>query len=130
MKIVLSWLNEFVRVPVAPEKLAHDLTLIGFELESLETHGGETVLDLAVTTNRVDCMNVYGMAREISVLYEVPLQPLALAGGESGERGGLDVAIEAPDLCTRFCARVLDVKVGPSPDWLQRRLEAAGVRPI
>jgi phenylalanyl-tRNA synthetase beta chain len=134
MKVPLSWLQEFVRVPVEPKKLAEDLAFIGMEVASVVTDGKDAVLDLEITTNRVDCMNVYGVAREVAVLYDQPLQPLALDFAESDTSPpateALDVAIEAGDLCPRFCARVLDVKMGPSPPWLRDRLEQVGVRPI
>ncbi len=132
MRVPLSWLREYVDVTVAPERLAEDLTLAGLELGALEQADGDTVLDLEITTNRVDCMNVYGVAREVSVLYGLPLKPLALEVTESGApaEAGLSVVVEAKDLCPRFAARVLEVRLGPSPDWIQKRLVAVGVRPI
>jgi phenylalanyl-tRNA synthetase beta chain len=132
MKIPLSWLKEFVEVTVEPRRLADDLTMVGLAVDGIETHGAETVLDLDITTNRVDAMNVYGVAREVSVLYGLPLRPpdttLAEAGAPASQV--LSVEIEAPDLCPRFCARVLDVRIAPSPAWLRDRLELVGVRPI
>jgi phenylalanyl-tRNA synthetase beta chain len=132
MKIPLSWLKEFVDVPEEPRRLGDDLTMAGLALEGIETHGSEVVLDLDVTTNRVDCMNVYGVAREVSVLYGRPLRVPDAQVSEKGEpaSSALAVTIEAPDLCPRFCGRVLDVTMGDSPSWLRDRLEMVGVRPI
>jgi phenylalanyl-tRNA synthetase beta chain len=132
VKVPLSWLREFVDFPTEPRQLGEDLTFVGLALEGVEGRSAEAVLDLDVTTNRVDCMNVYGVAREVSVLYGIPLQPPDISFIEAGRPASesLDVAIEAPDLCPRFCARVLDVRLGPSPAWLRDRLEAVGVRPI
>jgi phenylalanyl-tRNA synthetase beta chain len=132
MKVPLSWLRDYVDVTVEPETLAHDLTLAGLELGALERAGGDAILDLEITTNRVDCMNIYGVAREAAVLYGLPLKPLATHVDDSGPdaAAALKVVVEAPDLCPRFCARVLDVRLGESPDWIKRRLEAVGVRPI
>jgi phenylalanyl-tRNA synthetase beta chain len=132
MKAPLSWLREYVDVAVAPEQLAQDLTLAGLELGGLTRCDGDAVLDLEITTNRVDCMNVYGVAREVAVRYGLPLRPLATECEERGANAAdaLRVWVEAPDLCPRFCARVLDVRVAQSPDWLKKRLEAVGVRPI
>jgi phenylalanyl-tRNA synthetase beta chain len=132
MKVPLSWLREFVDVPVEPRKLADDLTAAGLAVDAVETHGGDAVLDIDVTTNRVDCMNVYGVAREVSVLYDRPLRPLELTMQEAGPPAAeaLTVSVEAPDLCPRFCARVLDVRLAPSPAWIRDRLEMVGVRPI
>ncbi len=132
MRIPLSWLAEFVDVPVEAEKLAEDLTLVGLAVDGVERDGGETILDLDITTNRVDCMNVYGVAREVAVLYRTPLRPPDVSFTPAGPPAAeaLQVAIEAADLCPRFCARVLDVRLGPSPAWLRERLERVGVRPI
>jgi phenylalanyl-tRNA synthetase beta chain len=132
VKVPLSWLREFVDIPAEPRQLGEDLTFVGLALEGIEGRGEDAVLDLDVTTNRVDCMNVYGVAREVSVLYGVPLRRPDLSFPEAGPPAAeaLDVAIEAPDLCPRFCARVLDVRLGPSPAWIRDRLEAVGVRPI
>ncbi len=132
MKVLLSWLREFVDIPVENRKLADDLTLVGLAVDTVESVGKDTLLDLDITTNRVDCMNVYGVAREVAVLYRLPLRPLEIAFTEAGPPSseGLVVEIDAPDLCPRFCALVLDVRMGPSPAWVRDRLEAVGVRSI
>jgi phenylalanyl-tRNA synthetase beta chain len=130
--VPLAWLREFVEVSVEPARLADDLTLVGLAVDAVEGQGEAVVLDIDVTTNRVDCMNVYGVAREVAVLYGLPLRPPELDFAEAGAPASqaLGVEIAAADLCPRFCARVLDVRVGPSPAWLRDRLEAVGVRPI
>ncbi|HEY8233267.1 MAG TPA: phenylalanine--tRNA ligase subunit beta [Vicinamibacteria bacterium] len=132
MKLPLSWLREYAPVSVEPKRLADDLTGIGLAVDGIETYGGETVLELDVTTNRVDCMNVYGVAREAAAFYGLPLRPLETHAAELGMPAGdaLEVTLEAPELCGRFCARVLDVKLGPSPAWLRDRLELVGIRSI
>jgi len=132
MRVPLGWLAEFVDVAVSQARLAEDLTSAGLAVDAIEKVGDETVLELDITTNRVDCMNVYGVAREVAALYGLPLRELDTEVTESGADASsvLDVVIEAPDLCGRFCARVLDVKVGPSPAWLRERLEQVGIRAI
>jgi phenylalanyl-tRNA synthetase beta chain len=132
MKLPVSWLREFVDAPEDPARIGEDLTMVGFELGGIEGEGDDAVLDLDVTTNRVDAMNVYGLAREVAVVYGRPLRPLELGFSETGAPASeaLQVRIEAPDLCPRFAARVLDVRPGPSPHWMQKRLEQMGVRPI
>ena len=96
----------------------------------------ESVLELEVTPNRPDCLGVYGVAREVHAISAVPLaaepwEEDAPATGE-GEAGDYaSVAVEVPELCPRFTARVFtDVTIGPSAAWLQARLSAAGQRPI
>jgi phenylalanyl-tRNA synthetase beta chain len=132
MKVPLSWLREYVPFAAEPRALADALTVSGLAVDAIERVGDETILDLDITTNRVDCMNVYGVAREVAALYGLPLRPLDTKVVESGPPAAeaLDVAIEAPDLCGRFCARLLDVKVAPSPAWLRDRLELVGIRSI
>jgi phenylalanyl-tRNA synthetase beta chain len=96
----------------------------------------EPVLELEVTPNRVDCFGVYGVAREVHAISAAPLaaEPWAedaVAEGEGEVGDYASVAVEVPDLCPRFTARVFtDVTIAPSPPWLQARLTAAGQRPI
>lgn len=132
MKIPLGWLKDYVDVPVEPARLAEDLTVSGLAVDAVERDGEDVVFDLDVTTNRVDCMNVFGVAREVAVLYGQALRAPACDVAESGPpaREALRVEVQAPDLCGRFAARVLDVHMGASPAWLQRRLEQVGVRAI
>ena len=96
----------------------------------------EPVLELEVTPNRVDCLGVYGVAREVHAISGAPLadEPWAedAAAEGDGEVGDYaSVTVEVPELCPRFTARVFaDVTIGPSPAWLQARLAAAGQRAI
>ncbi|HEY1356425.1 MAG TPA: phenylalanine--tRNA ligase subunit beta [Solirubrobacterales bacterium] len=96
----------------------------------------EPVLELEVTPNRVDCLGVYGVAREVHAVTTAPLGPEpweddAHAEGEGQAEDHASVTVEVPALCPRFTARVFtDVEIGPSPPWLQARLTAAGQRPI
>ncbi len=132
MRLPLSWLREYVPFEAEPRRLADDLTAVGLAVDGIETVGDETVLELDITTNRVDCMNVYGVAREVAAVYGLALRPPDATAAAEGPPASeaLDVTIEAPELCGRFCARVLDVAVGPSPAWLRDRLELVGVRSI
>jgi phenylalanyl-tRNA synthetase beta chain len=96
----------------------------------------EPVLELEVTPNRIDCFGVYGVAREVHAISAAPLaaEPWAEDAAAEGKGDVSDyasVAVEAPELCPRFTARVFtDVTIGPSPAWLQARLAAAGQRAI
>lgn len=93
----------------------------------------ETVLELEVTPNRPDCLSMIGIAREVAALLGKPLK-IPAAEIVLGKRGVGDLAkveLEARDGCPRYTARVIEgVAVAPSPAWMQRRLSAAGVRPI
>ena len=129
MRIVHSWLAELVQVPADVETTAREIALRGFEVASVETHP-HAVIDFEITANRPDCLNHVGMAREASAIWGVPLQMPDLAMPSPGPAERLDVRIDDPDLCPRYCAQVFEVRVGPSPGWLVQRLEAAGVRSI
>ncbi len=93
----------------------------------------DTVFEYEITSNRVDCYAILGIAREVAATYNVPFKPPVVK--ETGKDGDVNemikVSIMDKDLCTRYTARVLkDVKIAPSPKWMQRRLSAAGIRPI
>jgi phenylalanyl-tRNA synthetase beta chain len=91
------------------------------------------VLEFEITSNRPDCLGVYGIAREMHAATGAPLDapPWAEDPGTSGPVEGIDITVERADDCPRFTARVFeDVKIGPSPAWLKARLMAAGQRPI
>jgi phenylalanyl-tRNA synthetase beta chain len=133
MKISLNWLKEFVDIPSEPRQLKSDLTMVGLNVESFAAAGDDWVLDLEITTNRPDCLSHYGVARELATLYRKPLKRLEIFVKESGARTAEEASIQIadPDLCARYCGRVVqNVEVMPSPDWLAKRLEAVGQRPI
>ncbi|MEX2108422.1 MAG: phenylalanine--tRNA ligase subunit beta [Solirubrobacterales bacterium] len=96
----------------------------------------EPVLELELTPNRIDCFGLYGVAREVHAITAAPLGPEPWAEDAPAEGDGevgdfASVAVEVPDLCPRFTARIFtDVTIGPSPTWLQARLTGAGQRPI
>jgi phenylalanyl-tRNA synthetase beta chain len=93
----------------------------------------ETVLELEVTPNRPDCLSLIGIAREVAALYGTQLRKPALKLAEAGRPVAelTRVAVEDAAGCPRYTARILTgVKIGPSPAWMQKRLELAGVRAI
>lgn len=93
----------------------------------------DTVFEYEVTSNRVDCYSVLGIAREAAATFRVPFVPPVVKETGNGEQAADYISVEVQDteLCTRFCARVCkNIKIGPSPKWMQRRLAASGIRPI
>jgi len=133
MKISVSWLKEFVDIASDPRQLKSGLTMIGLNTESLARVGDDWVLDVEVTTNRPDCLSHYGVARELATHYRQPLKKLKFPVTESGgpAQEAASIEISDPDLCARYCGRVVqNVQVKPSPDWLVKRLQAVGQRPI
>ncbi len=113
--------------------LLDDATPVGVDVKVL-LGLGETTVDFEITSNRPDCLSIEGLAREAAVTLGAPFRPrmpAVLEQGSEQSRSVASVTIEAPDLCMRYCARVVrDVKIGPSPDWMRRRLRESGIRPI
>ena len=93
----------------------------------------DTVFEYEITSNRVDCYSILGIAREAAATFRKEFKPPVVTLKESADRTEdfIKVRIEDADLCTRYCARVCtNVKIAPSPRWMQRRLSAQGIRPI
>ncbi len=93
----------------------------------------DTVFEYEITSNRVDCYSVLGIAREAAATFRKPFHaPKEEAKGNSEDAHDyVSVEVLDRDLCTRYCARVVkNIKIGPSPKWMQRRLAASGIRPI
>ncbi len=133
MKVSLNWLREFVDVPPDPRQLKTALTGVGLGVESFAPFDDDTVFEVEITTNRPDCLSHYGVARELAALYRRPLRRPQISVKEAGDPVGSAAAVEIsePQLCARYCARVVrNVQVRPSPAWLARRLESVGIRAI
>ena len=121
--------------PEAPEYgiyLFEDDVEVGSDaIEALGLH--DTVFEYEVTSNRVDCYSVIGIAREAAATFRKPFYPPQVTvtgnGGDVNEH--ISVEVEDKELCPRYCARVCtNIQIGPSPKWMQRRLAASGIRPI
>lgn len=93
----------------------------------------DTVFEYEITSNRVDCYSVLGVAREAAVTFKKTFHAPDVKVVENGEKieDYITVEVEDADLCPRYCARVCtNIKIAPSPEWMQRRLAASGIRPI
>jgi phenylalanyl-tRNA synthetase beta chain len=136
MKVVYNWLKDFVDVTATPDDLASRLALSGTNIGGVEKDAHGAVIDAEVSSNRPDSLSHYGIAREISAVYKLPLKPVpqaklaeSTAAGKASD--AVKVEIQSPELCGRFTARVIrGVKIAPSPSWLRERLEASGVASI
>jgi phenylalanyl-tRNA synthetase beta chain len=143
MKVPLSWVREFVDVDASADEIGALMGVRGLPLEGLDRHAEDVVMDFDVTANRPDLLSVIGIAREIAAAYRVPLgvegdrfsgrrtataQAVALQTWNPDQ--SIPITIEDPDLCGRYVGATAEVTVGPSPKWLQDRLQACGVRPI
>ena len=93
----------------------------------------DVVFEYEITSNRVDCYGVLGIAREAAATFQKKFCPPIVEVKENDEKASdyVKVTVEEPELCPRYCARVVkNVKIGPSPKWMQRCLASNGIRPI
>lgn len=93
----------------------------------------DTVFEYEITSNRVDCYSVIGIAREAAAAFDKPFIPPTVPATGNGEKTEDYITVEVQDtkLCLRYCARVVkNIKIAPSPKWMQRRLASVGIRPI
>lgn len=131
MNISYNWLKELIDIDLSPAELALKLTRVGLAVEGIHEAGDDHVFDIDLTSNRSDCLSHLGVARELGVILgkEVRSQNPE-ASGQPTTNNEL-VTIQDTDLCHRFTARIIrNVKIGPSPEWLVKRLEAVGERSI
>jgi phenylalanyl-tRNA synthetase beta chain len=143
VKISPNWVREFVDLTIDNDKLAEALTMHGVAVEGIEGTGPDTVYEVEFTPNRPDAMNHYGVAREVSAIYDVDLKPLSIrlpamamaarAGAEfdpqpdkkSTSPKPFPIIIEDAQGCARYTAQVIrGVKVGPSPEHVVQRLQS------
>ncbi len=138
MKLSPQWLREFVDVKVSNAQLAEELTLTGTAVENTVAAGDgadySMIFEMEITTNRPDDMNHYGVAREVSALYDVPLKPIAPklpALSDKSAPSGVTIAIEDGTGCARYTGRVIrGVKIGPSPAAIAQKLNSLDHRAI
>jgi phenylalanyl-tRNA synthetase beta chain len=122
MKILTKWLRSYLpELAISDTQLAEDLTLRGIAVEGIFDlgAGNGSLFEMDITTNRVDAMNHYGIAREAATIYGVELRPLDASLPEfKSTPNPFPVKIEAEDACGRFTARVLrGITIGNSRDW-------------
>src|SRR3989344_4684496 len=136
IKILDSWLKDYLETKATPAKIAECLSLCGPSIERIKKVDNDFVYSIEVTTNRVDTASVYGIAREAAAILpqfkvkasfsSIKLPPLKFKSQVSY----LDAKVDS-NLCPRFTAVLIkNVKIKDSPDWVKDRLVAVGVRPI
>ncbi len=133
MKISLNWLSDYIETGLSAEQIAEILSDLGLPCEGIEYLSGDAVIDVEVTSNRGDCLSLLGIARELAAATgkELKLPAVKLDESDKDVTEFAGVEIIEPDLCGRYTARIIEgVKVGPSPDWLRKRLEAVGLRSV
>jgi phenylalanyl-tRNA synthetase beta chain len=130
MIVSRDWLAQYVKLDMSVEDLTAKLTMSGLNLEGYEAYGSDFAIDLEVTSNRPDCLGHLGIAREIAVLFgrDHCFPNPALKATLPASAAPISVSIEAQADCPRYIARVIkEVKIGPSPAWMQKQLQAVGI---
>jgi phenylalanyl-tRNA synthetase beta chain len=133
MKISYNWLKEFVDLDFSPQELRDKLTMSGLAVDAVEASGDDFILEFDLTSNRPDCLSILGIAREAAALSSKSLKMPQINLAESKPKASEVTSVEIlnPDLCPRYTARLIrGVKIGPSPAWLVKRLEAMGQRSV
>jgi len=133
MKISLNWLKDYVKVSSSLPKLIDKLNMIGLLVESWEEREDDIILDVETHANRPDTLGHLGVARELAAGFGLALKEKKWPMTEIEEKTSdiVDIQILDDDLCPRYCGIVIrDVQVGPSPEWLRKRIEAMGSKSI
>ncbi len=130
MKISPNWIRDFVSPTAGDREVAEALTISGIAIEGYFGEGSDQTWEAEITTNRVDAMNHYGVAREVSAIYDLDLAPLAPKVSESGP-ADFSIVVDDAEGCARYTARtVRGVKIAPAPAKLAHRLELIEQRSI
>src|SRR2546428_7746626 len=107
MKLSPQWIRDFVELRVDDRRLAEDLTAAGIAVEAINGSGEDTVFEMEIGTNRPDAMNHYGVAREASAIYDLPLKPVQPKLPAASSKAEFAIEVAEPDVCPRFTARAL-----------------------
>ncbi len=134
MKISYDWLLDFVDLDVVVSgipAISRALTDLGLTVEAVEKHDEDVIFDLEVTTNRPDCLNHLGVARELAAYFGLKLRVPVMEPPQDQGAMPAKVNILDPESCSRYAARVISgVRIGDAPDWIKSRLEKVGQRPV
>jgi phenylalanyl-tRNA synthetase beta chain len=133
MLISHNWLRELTGTNLSPLELRERLTMVGLAIDAVEEREDDAVLDVEVPSNRPDCLSHIGIAREVAVIENSAVQSpqfeVENTNGKTEELTGVEIS--DPELCPRYAAWVIrGVTIAPSPEWLVRRLQSIGQRPI
>ena len=133
MIVSWKWLQDYVSVNASPAEVVNRLMMAGLNHEETTAAGDDLAIDLEITSNRPDCLGHLGVAREMGVLFGVPMRLPTISPRESSTTAAslTKVRIDCLELCPRYVARVIrGIKIGRSPDWLIQRLQTIGVASV
>jgi phenylalanyl-tRNA synthetase beta chain len=130
MKISANWIRDYVSPAASDRDVAEALTVSGIAIEGYFGEGADETWEAEITTNRVDAMNHYGVAREVSAIYDLDLAPIAPTLKESGP-AEFPIAIDDAEGCARYTSRIVrGVSIAPAPAQIAHRLELIEQRSI
>ena len=133
MKVTYSWLKDFTNLKISPQELAEKLTMSGLEVVFLEKKEEDFVLEIEITSNRPDWLSVLGIAREVSAIYGLKLKTVKPKEPKikPKELWPIKISVSNKQDCPFYSARIISsLQVGPSPEWLKKRLEFLGCRSV
>jgi phenylalanyl-tRNA synthetase beta chain len=141
IRVPHSWLLDYVKTKLSAHDIARRVSQSGPSIDRVHNEHGDMIYDVEITTNRPDAYAVYGFAREVAAILNVPFRERFTEKNirkqkETHSFSGnaefrLDIDIQNASLCRRYCGVVMDhVNNGKSPEWMQKRLIACGLRPI
>ena len=133
MKISYNWLKDYCKHDLSVEELAENLTNVGLVVDTVAPVEDDFCLEVEVTSNRPDCLGFIGVAREVAAIVrgklDIPDVDYSTMGGNINDT--TSVVVEENELCQRYTARIIKgVQVGPSPEWLQKKICSIGLRPV
>ncbi|MCP2605170.1 phenylalanine--tRNA ligase beta subunit-related protein, partial [Candidatus Aminicenantes bacterium AH-873-B07] len=133
MKVSINWLRELVELDCTNEEIIEKLNNVGLMVEDITKEENDLILDIETYPNRPDTLGHIGIARELSVCFKKPLKELDFPINWINEpvENFVEITIKDEELCPRYVGMVVrNIKIGESPDWLRKRLEHLGFRPI
>lgn len=131
MKLPLSAIKKFIDIDLSPNELSKRLTLSGLEVDSFEEVGNDVIFEISLTPNLSHCFSVMGVARELAAALDLKVKYPTISFSEKGDENPVKVTVLDKMGCPRYACRVIrDVRMGPSPEWLQNFLTACDMRPI
>ena len=133
MKISYNWLKDYCKYDLSVATLAERLTNAGLVVDTVKPVDDDYCLEIEVTSNRPDCLGFIGVAREVATIVRNGLLIPCVDYETTSESVNdiTSVTIKDKELCPRYTARIIkDVKIGPSPEWLQKRITSIGLRPV
>jgi len=133
MKASYNWLKDYCKHNLSLKELLEGLTNVGLVVDNSSPIDNDFCLDIEVTSNRPDCLGMIGIAREIATFIRGELIVPDVDYGTISESVNdiTSVIIEDEELCPRYTAQIIkDVNIGQSPEWLQKRISAIGLRPV